>query len=273
MWVLEVQVSSYRGPILTVSSNHWSRDNRSSCASFHIGHSLRYVHWLQSHHNHQPLTACMAPKCICDEYVQTLSFTHDELSDSEEPVQATQTNIIMRAGHDAWGRPSIHTTHTAYVDEELPDLTSIYGVLNDDDKSQMQIYGDKDFIMLLEDELSPSFHKHQVPEGIEGHITASSSQFVFQSITNCSWSQSCPIQEWLEYQQEFLDEFIHHDGLGEQGQLVACVHCRENNGTVRCEDCFGQGLYCTSCIVASHVFLLLHQLLVKFFVVFSSCWL
>ena len=128
----------------------------------------------------------MAPKRKRDEDIRTLSFTHDELSDSEEPVQATQTNIIMHAGHDAWGHPSIHTMHTAYVDEELPDLTSIYGVLNDDDQSQMQIYVDEDFIMPLEDESSPSFHEHQVPEGIEGRSTVSSSRLVFQSITNCS---------------------------------------------------------------------------------------
>ena len=128
----------------------------------------------------------MAPKRKHNEDVQTLSFAHNELSDSEELVQATQTNIIMHAGHDAQGCPSIHTTHTAYVDEELPNLTSIYGALNNNVQSQMQTYGDEDFVVLLEDDSLPSFHEHQVPEGVEGHSTVSSSQFVFQCITNCS---------------------------------------------------------------------------------------
>ena len=234
-----------------------------------LGTPFGCVCWLrtllsQPHCNHQPLTACMAPKCKHNEDVQTLSFAHNELSDSEELVQATQTNIIMHAGHDAQGHPSIHTMHTAYVDEELPDLTSIYGALNNDVQSQTQSYGDEDFVVLLEDDSSPSFHKHQVPEGIEGCSTVSSSQFVFQCIANHSWSQSCPIQEWLQYQQEFIDEFIHLDSLGEQGQLVACIHCGENDGTVRCGDCFGQGLYCTNCIVMSHVFLPLHRLSMNF---------
>ena len=154
-----------------------------------------------------------------------------------------------------------------WLAEELPNLTSIYGALNNDVQSQMQTYGDKDFVAPLEDDLLPSFHKHQVPEGVEGRSTVSSSWFVFQCIANRSWSQSCPVQEWLQYQQEFVDESIHLDGLGEQGQLVACVHYGENDGTVRCEDC------CTNCIVASHVFLLLHWLSVNFFVVFSSSWL
>lgn len=62
-----------------------------------------------------------------------------------------------------------------WLAEELPNLTSIYGALNNDVQSQMQTYGDKDFVAPLEDDLLPSFHKHQVPEGVEGRSTVSSS--------------------------------------------------------------------------------------------------
>ena len=156
----------------------------------------------------------MAHKHKCNKDIHTLTFAHDELLDTEEPVQATQANIIMRASHDARDHPSIHTTHTAYVDEELPDLTSIYGALDNDDQSQTQPYGDENLVTPLEDDLSPSFDKHQIPEGVEYRNTVSHSQFAFQDISNCCWSQSHPVQEWLPYQQEFVDEFICCDGLG-----------------------------------------------------------
>ena len=121
------------------------------------------------------LTAFMAHKCKCNKDVHTLTFAHNELLDTEEPVQATQTNIIMHAGHDAQGHPSIHTMHTAYVDKELHDLTSIYGALDNNDQSQTQPYGDKNLVTPLEDDSSPSFDEHQIPEGMEGHNTVSHS--------------------------------------------------------------------------------------------------
>lgn len=117
--------------------------------------------------NHHLLTICMAPKRKCDDptpSTRTPSYTHDDFSDSEEPVQATQTNIIIRAGHDSRGRPTIHTTHTSYENNKFPDLETIFGALDDNDKCQMNMYGGEEFVAPLEDNTSPSNPKHQVPE-------------------------------------------------------------------------------------------------------------
>ena len=64
-----------------------------------------------------------------------------------------------------------------------------------------------------------------------------------------------------------MDEFIRADGLGDPSQVTLCIHCGENEGTFKCQDCFGQGLYYMNCIVASHVYLPLHQLLVSFLLI------
>lgn len=76
-------------------------------------------------------------------------------------------------------------------------------------------------------------------------------------------SQTRYVQEWLQHQDEYLDEFIRADGLGEVDQITTCIHCGENEGHFKCQDCFGQGLYCANCIVSNHAFLPLHRILVS----------
>ena len=143
--------------------------------------TCEFPYWalcLLPHLTPQPLTS-MAPKCKRDKsssVVWSLNYTHNDLSDSEEPIQVTQTNVVVHAGQDAQGRPTIHTMHTSYQDKELPDLESIYGALGDDDHSQMSSYGGEEFTTPLEDDMSPTFHEHQVPEDEDSHSTVSSYQ-------------------------------------------------------------------------------------------------
>ena len=90
----------------------------------------------------------------------------------------------MHAGQDVQGCPTIHTTHTLYQDEELPALELIYGALGDDE-SQMSSSSGEEFAAPLEDNMSPTFHKHQVPEDEDSCSTVSSYQLAAQIlITN-----------------------------------------------------------------------------------------
>lgn len=72
-----------------------------------------------------------------------------------------------------------------------------------------------------------------------------------------------PVQDWLPKRQEYADELLRHDGLGDSGQLSTCLQCQNHNGTIKCRDCFGQGLYCRQCVITSHTFLPLHRLSVS----------
>lgn len=96
--------------------------------------------------------------------VRAFSYNHADLSDSEEPDQIMQTNIIMRATHDSRGRNTTQTIHTPFIEaEEPPVLDAIYAALTDDNESTT--YGNEEFHAPLADEdTSPPIVEHQVPE-------------------------------------------------------------------------------------------------------------
>ena len=175
---------SYFGPKhLKQTTLHYSQFIANEQAK--LGQHYESVCCLNSHLNHQLLTShCMAPKCKHDNsslVVQGLNYTHDDLLNSEEPIQVGQTNVVMHAGQDVQGCPTIHTL---YQDEKLPALESIYGALGDDE-SQMSSYSSEEFATPLEDNMSPTFHEHQVPEDEDSCDTASSYQLAAQIlITN-----------------------------------------------------------------------------------------
>jgi len=66
--------------------------------------------------------------------------------------------------------------------------------------------------------------------------------------------------DWLAYCMIFLDELLRQDGLGDSATPGICVNCKELMGEYRCNDCFGNNMYCSRCIVSSHRFHPLHRL-------------
>ncbi|KIJ58413.1 hypothetical protein HYDPIDRAFT_81314, partial [Hydnomerulius pinastri MD-312] len=56
----------------------------------------------------------------------------------------------------------------------------------------------------------------------------------------------------------YLDELIRLEGRGDAVDSV-CVQCRELPALIRCDDCFGQAMYCERCVVGQHVKTPLHR--------------
>lgn len=108
----------------------------------------------------------MGPKCKHNEptpSIRALYFSHDDLSDLDNTADITQTNIILRATHDTRGWPCTQTAHTTL--ESPPNLSVIYGALDDENSSQYSAtYGGEDFVAPLEDEVTPNIVEHQIPE-------------------------------------------------------------------------------------------------------------
>ncbi|KAF7341809.1 CxC2 domain-containing protein [Mycena sanguinolenta] len=63
-----------------------------------------------------------------------------------------------------------------------------------------------------------------------------------------------PLNMWAEYDKEaFLDELLRCEGRGDYHGDARCAGCRApGNNMHRCEDCFTDALYCTSCVVSLH---------------------
>ena len=73
------------------------------------------------------------------------------------------------------------------------------------------------------------------------------------------------LQEWLLFRDTTLDEVLHHDGLGDLGQL-GCSTCNIGPGLFKCKDCLGGSrLRCQNCVVKSHQDIPLHRIEVSFF--------
>ena len=85
--------------------------------------------------------------------MRTFTYTHADLSDSEEPAPTTQTNVFMCATHDSRGCTTQQTIHTPFDKPKEPALDAIYGALVEE------------FHAPLEDNnMSQAFIEHKVPE-------------------------------------------------------------------------------------------------------------
>lgn len=68
--------------------------------------------------------------------------------------------------------------------------------------------------------------------------------------------------------QEFLQEMLRNEGLGEHRHGATCATCREpiripevdsDPGLIRCQDCHGDFVECVPCCLGRHINLPLHR--------------
>lgn len=76
------------------------------------------------------------------------------------------------------------------------------------------------------------------------------------------------MHEWAERRQEYLDEFLRLDGLGDIEDEPVCASCTVLPGIYRCKDCFGGQLHCGACAVQLHRLLPLHRIEVSSFLIY-----
>ena len=76
----------------------------------------------------------------------------------------------------------------------------------------------------------------------------------------CQNPRQDQLSEWIKFRQEFLDEVLRHDGLGDFLGQNKCSNCGNAAGIIKCKDCAnGVLLRCPECIVALHQNLPLHR--------------
>src|SRR5882762_2969607 len=79
------------------------------------------------------------------------------------------------------------------------------------------------------------------------------------------------IEEWLEYEDEYTDELLRHEGLGGLPATPHCDTCSAHNALYRCVDCFHEQMLCELCVVAAHQSDVLHRIKVMItYIPFSS---
>ena len=83
-------------------------------------------------------------------------------------------------------------------------------------------------------------------------------------LTSTYWQKK--LFEWLSYRNSFLDELLRHEGFGDSAGSPLCGSCGRAEGTIKCNDCFSQLLYCQQCIVKEHVNLPLHRIKVCYII-------
>jgi hypothetical protein len=72
-----------------------------------------------------------------------------------------------------------------------------------------------------------------------------------------------PLQDWLPYRQEYLDELLRHDGRkGAASNSCSTSGC-VNPGDFVCRDCMHGRSLCQDCLVDVHCFLPLHRIMVR----------
>lgn len=87
--------------------------------------------------------------------------------------------------------------------------------------------------------------------------------------------QDAPLREWYGYgpnegyREEYLHEFLRHEGLGEVWRSGQCQSCGEPlfselGEAFKCEECFGCLLECHACCLKRHKRLPLHFIKVSF---------
>ena len=92
-------------------------------------------------------------------------------------------------------------------------------------------------------------------------VPATHSLFLFTKLT-CVKSN---LEQWLQYRDEFSNEFMRHEALYLGSEPSPCDTCGASNALFRCLDCFSFGPSCETCIVPQHAHNILHRLQVSFF--------
>ena len=77
-------------------------------------------------------------------------------------------------------------------------------------------------------------------------------------------SKDAPLMTWVKHRQEYLDACLILDGRGRFASCCANINCLAASPMHRCRDCFGQRLYCQTCILGLHQSLPLHRIQVSF---------
>jgi hypothetical protein len=65
-------------------------------------------------------------------------------------------------------------------------------------------------------------------------------------------SQDEPLLTWLHDRDKYLAELIMMEGRGDALRQERCIQCLDNPAEFRCFDCFGQELFCRSCMISNH---------------------
>lgn len=78
------------------------------------------------------------------------------------------------------------------------------------------------------------------------------------------------MEQWIPHRDQYLDELLRHEGLGDATASPICADCGVENGLYKCASCCGDRITCGSCMVASHSMLPLHVILVSFALSFVS---
>ena len=73
--------------------------------------------------------------------------------------------------------------------------------------------------------------------------------------------------EWIPWRDQFLEELLRSEGLG--GFPLQCTEC-QLPASFRCQDCFGLGLLCQTCLLSTHARHPLHRVEVRPHL--QPCW-
>lgn len=68
----------------------------------------------------------------------------------------------------------------------------------------------------------------------------------------CSHNWQTLLEEWFQYQEEFMDEYIRLESSPLLTCLPQCVKCQTPQAVLRCIDCFGESLFCQECLLLLH---------------------
>jgi hypothetical protein len=69
--------------------------------------------------------------------------------------------------------------------------------------------------------------------------------------------------DFLGCRDVLLKEMARHDGLkylvvAEDAEYPVCTECKQDDGSLRCDDCMDAGMYCSDCMVKRHTTSPLH---------------
>ena len=73
------------------------------------------------------------------------------------------------------------------------------------------------------------------------------------------------LEQWLQYRDEFADEFIRHEALYLGTEPSPCQTCGDSDALFRCLDCFSCGPFCQGCLIHQHAHDVLHRLQVTLY--------
>ena len=93
------------------------------------------------------------------------------------------------------------------------------------------------------------------------HRTASvSSSYLYLHLLSSTLCQDYPLAMWLEDRDIYLGELLRCDGRGDYSSDIGCNFCNIGVPSYRCQDCFGEALFCHTCTVGLHACKPLHRI-------------